>query len=97
MSFADDFDHYIPDMEWMEGGYSSRSYRSSSYVDYNATTSVFYNKIVHETEKAYLVQFDQGKTWIPKSKVVSHIPERLRISIPMWLYRSLSYIKDEPE
>jgi len=97
MSFADDFDHFIPDQEWMEGGYSSRSYRSSSWVDYNATISIFYNSIVHETEKAYLVQFEQGKAWIPKSKVISHIPERLRISIPLWLQRSLSYIKDEPE
>jgi len=97
MSFAEDFDHFIPDDEWMSGGYSyPRKYRSSrSYTDYSAKTEMFYEEKVIETEKAILFRFERGKAWIPKSKLILHVPERLRICIPFWLYRDLNYIRED--
>jgi len=47
--------------------------------------TVHYDIIVHQTEGAYLFNFDGTEIWIPKSRVVEIDAEEQSILIPMWL------------
>lgn len=106
MSFADDFDHYIPPDDWggdggsygKYGSYPSkytRNYRSN-YINYGAlpVTKTFI-EVVAETEKSYLIEFKEGKAWVPKREIDLLDMDNLKLKIPQWLASKLVYIQSD--
>jgi len=100
MSFASEFGHDIPPDDW-NGGYS-RGYKRGSRRDYSnnftgdnpifRTVNKKFDKLVHETEKAYLLEFAQGKTWLPKSQVSIEAEDKV-VYLPAWLLMNLKFIQ----
>ncbi len=109
MSFADDFDHYIPPDDWGGDGGSYGKYgsypskytgnkRNSSYISQssgNYITSKDFIKVCKETNKAFLVKFKEGNAWIPKSRISMIDLVKSKILIPVWLSQRLSYVDYE--
>jgi len=96
MSFASDFGHDIPPDDW-DGGYSRRG----SKKNYTTYANPLYTKhekkfmYVHaETDKAYLIEFYEGKAWVPKSHVDLDLMN-LKVTMPFWLFCKLKYNKEE--
>lgn len=59
-------------------------------------------ELVHETEKARLVQTEWGETWIPKSKKVTGALKReggqiVRMEIKRWFAKKEGWIDDEQD
>jgi hypothetical protein len=93
MSYADDFGHDIPPDDYPGGsGYKTSDYRYVS-GDLESITLDFI-KVHKETDKALLIEFEDGKVWLPKSRVRSFDKENLKIMIPRWLSENLRYIQD---
>jgi len=47
------------------------------------TLDIVYDDLVYETDKAYLLRFDDRDVWIPKSQVQDIDDEY--ITLPLWL------------
>ena len=109
MSFADDFDHYIPPDDWGGDGGSYGKYgsypskytgnkRNSSYISSNTgevSVKRRFIEVVTETAKAYLIKFSYGNVWIPKSRIRLLDLDKSIIIMPQWLSERLSFIKDD--
>jgi len=96
MSYASDFGHDIPPDDWDGGGYRRKRYYSNRFTGDNPLFKILnkkFIKLVYETEKAYLLEFAQGKTWLPKSQT-SLDREGLVVYLPFWFYNKISYIKE---
>jgi len=93
MSYADDFGHDIPPDDYPGGS----GYKISAY-DYmkksNDSIIMSFIAIHKDTDKALLVEFDDGKVWLPKSKIWSLNKEKFNIMIPRWLSENFKYIKE---
>jgi hypothetical protein len=100
MSFADDFGHNIPPDDWDGGGYRRRdsnySRNRSYYIPrHNPLFDIvkkLYIKVVKETDKAYLLQFEEGEAWLPKSKSSINSKDSY-VYLPKWLKNNLEYKK----
>lgn len=92
MSFAEEFGHDIPPDDWDGGGYSRR--KKSTYVRYDNPLfkhhAMHVKKVVIETEKAFLLEFLQGKAWVPKSKVRFFLKDMV-LYLPLWLKQNLEF------
>ncbi len=93
MSFAEDMGHDIPPMWGEEGcgetyGYLGRDWAGESWVTTENVT------IIHQTEKAYLIEDNEtkAKVWLPKSQV-KYDEETKQFDIPKWLSNKLKPIK----
>lgn len=47
------------------------------------TLDIVYDDLVYETDKAYLLRFDDKDVWIPKSQVQDIDDEY--VTLPLWL------------
>jgi len=47
------------------------------------TLDIVYDDLVYETDKAYLLRFDDRDVWIPKSQVQDIDDEY--VTLPLWL------------
>ena len=92
MSFIDDFWHDVPPDDYDGGGYRRGSRKKSTFVYYHNplfdTQGKQFEKIEHETDKAYLLKFREGKAWVPKSKVRLY---KTMVYLPMWLFMNLEF------
>lgn len=94
MSFAEEFGHNIPPDDW-DGGYSRyRPKRGYSFVNYKRIETLSFIEVVFETDKAYLIRFEQGKAWVPISQIDDIDVTKLKLKIPYWLKHSLEYFND---
>ena len=93
MSFADDFGHNIPPDDYDGGGYRRRkSYYTPRNNPLFDTHRKPFKNITYETKKAYLLEFEEGNAWVPKSKV--RIDEQRKLLfLPKWLLNNLEFKK----
>jgi hypothetical protein len=94
MSFADDFWHDVPPDDWPGGSGYPRKY-TTRFTGYRSEV-IFkrkYNEISHETDKAYLFIFKEGKAWLPKSRIVVD-KKTFIIKVPSWLWYRVNFIKN---
>lgn len=63
-------------------------------------TIILAARVITETEKAYYMDFDGDKRWVPKSQVglagEASSPGKMRVSVPKWLYKNLFPNDPEP-
>jgi len=66
--------------------------RDEDYEDRSEPITVYFDDVLQETEKAYLLQTDTGDVWVPKSQVESPRPVKLvkgcgegHLDVPKWL------------
>jgi len=94
MGFAEEFGHDIPPDDWNGGNgrRSNKNYFSGTNPLFNKMTIKFLG-VVAETDKAYLLWLNQGNAWVPKKQVTLDV-DNLNVSLPVWLYRKLEFIKE---
>ena len=55
-------------------------------IKYEITTKLYSIKVLRETEKAFLMEFDYGNSWVPKSHVI--IDEDAMV-MTQWIFSKL--------
>lgn len=91
MSFAEEMGHDIPNEYDDDRGYEG--YSSSSWPGENdgATIETIDNvKIIHETNKAYLLKIQNKQYWVPISQVTL---DKNILNLPKWLRIGLKSVK----
>lgn len=95
-----EFDHDIFSEEQQEMSaedyWDDRLPYDDDYEDEDSLVTLNYDRIARETDKAYLIIFEEGddfaeppekevSAWIPKSQIEELYQDEKRVSIPEWL------------
>lgn len=89
MGFAHDMGHDIPPEWGMEQDYGYYRFPVGRGVPDTVKSTV--EEVVHETERAYLMQLNGKQYWLPKSQIVFDA-QKNEVEIPCWLEERLKPI-----
>lgn len=91
---SDVFNHGLDALNYQENYLGCLCYSNNKIKRtfiFNSHKKIEYDKLLHETEKSYLLFNElKGETWIPKSKSIIDVENKC-IRIEKWLFDKLEW------